>query len=256
MRNRISIGGERAAERTLKLQHGRELVQRMLLTRTRMRMRWKLLEEQARELTTEQGQELRQEQETLRRQGVELSLDLELTQRRVQELELELAQGWELDPKMKLQRGRERLQGLLLTRTQIRMRWKLLVEQGQEQEQETLRRQGVELRRELELTQRRVQELELELVLAQRLDLEQSHKSLATQKNIIITLLSRFLCERARAEWIGDLYEMRSSWRKQKLSSWIIHIRTVGVALQLLVAQLRCMAYDRVFTRFWERSHH
>jgi hypothetical protein len=70
----------------------------------------------------------------------------------------------------------------------------------------------------------------------------------------IIPWLSRFLDERARAEWVGDLYEMRMIWREQGLSSWMIHTRTVGVALQLLVAQLRCIAYDRVFTRFWEKS--
>ena len=75
--------------------------------------------------------------------------------------------------------------------------------------------------------------------------------SSATQKNTIITLLSRFLCERARTEWVGDLCERRATWREQELSSWMIHIRTAGVARQLLVAQLRCMAYDRVFARYW-----
>jgi hypothetical protein len=75
-----------------------------------------------------------------------------------------------------------------------------------------------------------------------------------TQKNLIITVLARFLCERACTEWVGDLYEMRATWREQELSSWMIHIRTLGAALQVLVAQLRCIAYDRVFTRFWEKS--
>jgi hypothetical protein len=69
----------------------------------------------------------------------------------------------------------------------------------------------------------------------------------------IILWLSRFLGERAQAEWVGDLREMRRAWQEQEPSSWIIYIRTVGVALQLLVAQLRCMAYDRVFTQFWEK---
>jgi hypothetical protein len=74
------------------------------------------------------------------------------------------------------------------------------------------------------------------------------------RETTIITGLSRFLSERARAEWVGDLYEMRAIWHEQELSSWIIHIRTVGVALQLLAAQLRCTAYDRVFTQFWKKS--
>ena len=52
--------------------------------------------------------------------------------------------------------------------------------------------------------------------------------SSATQKNTIITLLSRFLCESARTEWVDDLCERRATWREQELSSWMIHIRTAG----------------------------
>jgi hypothetical protein len=123
-----------------------------------------------------------------------------------------------------------------------------------------LRRQTWELQQARKLI--RTLELKLDLALAQRRELElkqmrtwaRAQTPSATPKHTLITLLSRFLCERARIEWVGDLCEMRAIWRKQELSSWMIQIRTFGVALRLLVAQLRCMAYDRIFARYWERS--
>src|SRR5215475_6555413 len=88
MRNRISIGGERAAERELKLML--ERMQMVLRDRSVLRGQWKLLEEQARQLTSEQARELRLEQEMIRRQGINLRLELEHVQKQVQGLELEL----------------------------------------------------------------------------------------------------------------------------------------------------------------------
>jgi hypothetical protein len=83
---------------------------------------------------------------------------------------------------------------------------------------------------------------------------EQTRKLSPTQKNIILTLLSRFLQERACIEeWVGDLCEMRGQWQKQGLTPWGINLRTLGVALHLLFAQGRCMVYDRVFARSWRK---
>jgi hypothetical protein len=73
----------------------------------------------------------------------------------------------------------------------------------------------------------------------------------AVRKNTIITLLSRFLQERACSEWVGDLYEIRTQWQKQGLTPWGINLRTLGVALHLLFAQSRCIVYDRIFARYW-----
>src|SRR5713101_6408958 len=43
----------------------------------------------------------------------------------------------------------------------------------------------------------------------------QARKLSAARQNTIIMLLSRFLHERARTEWVGDLYETREQWQKQ-----------------------------------------
>jgi hypothetical protein len=111
---------------------------------------------------------------------------------------------------------------------------------------------GRKLQRELlhELTE------ELELAPGDlRLRLERvGQKSSVTQGNPCITVLFRFLDERERVEWIGDLYEMRRQWQGQGLSPWIIHFRTSRIALQLLRARVHCMVYDRIFARYWEKS--
>jgi hypothetical protein len=83
---------------------------------------------------------------------------------------------------------------------------------------------------------------------------EETQKWSAARQNTIIMLLSRFLQERVRIEWVGDLYEMREEWQKQGLTRWSINLRTSGVALHLLLAQSRCIVYDRVFARYWGKS--
>jgi|SRR5215472_3360737 len=82
---------------------------------------------------------------------------------------------------------------------------------------------------------------------------EQTQRLSAARQNTIIMLLSRFLHERARIEWIGDLCEMRKQWQKQGLTRWGINLRTSGVALHLLLAQSRCTVYDWVFARYWRK---
>ena len=82
---------------------------------------------------------------------------------------------------------------------------------------------------------------------------EQTRTLSTARKNRIITVLVCFLHERARIEWIGDLYEMRSQWQEQGLSPWVINLRMSAVALQLFLAQLYCTVYDWFFTKYWGR---
>lgn len=70
---------------------------------------------------------------------------------------------------------------------------------------------------------------------------EQTRELSATRESSIIALLSYFLCERAREEWLGDLRESRKRWQKQGLTAWVINLRTLRAVLRLLLDQLCCI---------------
>jgi hypothetical protein len=156
--------------------------------------------------------------------------ELERVLERVRELELEPEREriLELEPK--------KLRALMNARTIARMlAWSL--EQAQALDLEQMEQQ--------ERVWTRMRELERVREWAR------VRNSSTPRENIIIASVLCFLSERAQAEWVGDLREMRRAWQEQGLAPLSINMRTLRVVVLLLLAQLYCWFYDRTSARYW-----